>query len=88
MIGAYVPVISLLYVLLFVLGGYICYLVGYRRALADFPAEDVEHHEVAQLCLRQASTQKRLGELEEDVDMSYLAIRERLEELERIVGAS
>ena len=50
MIGAYVPVISLLYVLLFVLGGYICYLVGYRRALADFPAEDVEHDEVAQLC--------------------------------------
>ena len=40
MLDAYVPVISLLYVLLFVLGGYICYLVGYRRALADFPVED------------------------------------------------
>ena len=40
MLDAYVPVTSLLYVLLFVLGGYICYLVGYRRALADFPVED------------------------------------------------
>ena len=72
MLDAYVPVISLLYVLLFVLGGYICYLVGYRRALADFPAEDVEHDEVAQLSLRQTSTQERLTALEE-----------RVEELER-----
>ena len=76
MLNAYVPVTSLL--VMFVLGlcGYVCYLTGYRKAIADFPVDDVEHDEVAQLELRQTSTQERLDALEQQ------GLEERLDALE------
>ena len=94
MLDAYVPVTSLL--VMFVLGlcGYICYLVGYRRALADFPVDDVEQDEVAQLSLRQTSTQERLTALEDwKASLGKLGntslpefddLVERVDELERV----
>ena len=92
MLDVYVPVTSLL--VMFVLGlcGYVCYLTGYRKAIADFPVDDVEHDEVAQLELRQTSTQERLAAMEKDIEHAItirqgllntgLTHSERLDELE------
>ena len=93
MLDVYVPVTSLL--VMFVLGlcGYVCYLTGYRKAIADFPVDDVEHDEVAQLELRQTSTQERLAAMEKDIEHAItirqgllntgLTHSERLDELEQ-----
>ena len=77
MLDAYVSVTSLL--VMFVLGlcGYVCYLTGYRKAIADFPVDDVEHDEVAQLELRQTSTQERLAAMEKDIEHA-ITIRQGL----------
>ena len=87
MLDAYVPMTSLLVIFVLGLCGYVCFLVGYRRALADFPVDDVEQDEVAQLSLRQTSTQERLTALEEQAytegyDRSPGSYFERLTALE------
>ena len=94
MLDAYVPMTSLLVIFVLGLCGYICYLVGYRRALADFPVDDVEQDEVAQLSLRQTSTQERLTALEDwKASLGKLGntslpefddLVERVDELERV----
>ena len=94
MLDAYVPMTSLLVIFVLGLCGYVCFLVGYRRALADFPVDDVEQDEVAQLSLRQTSTQDRLTALEDwKASLGKLAntslpefddLVERVDELERV----
>ena len=94
MLDAYVPMTSLLVIFVLGLCGYVCFLVGYRRALADFPVDDVEQDEVAQLSLRQTSTQERLTALEDwKASLGKLAntslpefddLVERVDELERV----
>lgn len=94
MLDAYVPMTSLLVIFVLGLCGYVCFLVGYRRALADFPVDDVEQDEVAQLSLRQTSTQERLTALEDwKASLGKLGntslpefddLVERVDELERV----
>ena len=94
MLDAYVPMTSLLVIFVVGLCGYVCFLVGYRRALADFPVDDVEQDEVAQLSLRQTSTQERLTALEDwKASLGKLGntslpefddLVERVDELERV----
>tara|TARA_Y100000310_G_scaffold153791_1_gene153278 strand:+ start:2179 stop:2574 length:396 start_codon:yes stop_codon:yes gene_type:complete len=79
---------------MFVLGlcGYICYLAGYRRALADFPVEDVEHD--VSLSARLDAMAEDVGSLIVDVQHATtirqgllntgLTHSERLDELERV----
>jgi hypothetical protein len=66
---------------MFVLGlcGYICYLTGYRKAIADFPVDDVEHGEDApgSYWSMLEKFYERLDELEQQ------GFEERLDELEQ-----
>ena len=77
----YVPVISLLYVLLFVLGGYICYLVGYRRALADFPVEDTPPVGIE---IHSDNEWERLDDACKWLETDNYKLSKRLDELERV----
>ena len=77
---SYVPVTSLLYVLLFVLGGYICYLVGYRRALADFPVEDTPPGGIE---IHSDNEWERLDDACKWLETDNYKLSKRLDELER-----
>ena len=85
LMGSYVPVTSLL--VMFVLGlcGYICYLTGYRKAIADFPVDDVEHD--VSLAARFDAMAEDVGSLIVDVqrldELEQQGFEERLDELEQ-----